>query len=481
MNRTQRNRGATFAVLIVLALALALPAWAPASAASPVPGNPPEVWAYGNTVSLNQTTNWVNMYGSGEILVHAFYGWVVILTQTNTSTSNFTLEGQRAVVAKLFVDYCSPTCANPTGALVNLTVVAWQRDTAFANFTENGTVNVLAPPAEAGTQAALAIQNAQVYRQGNLTETASWTLHGVHRGSAYITTNVAADAAVTFTPSLGLVPRNVSSGESWNSSAAYQPTGEVTGRYDYNIQSPQASASGEGPINASFESQGTASLYGTDVGSTGLHGDGLHYTADEISTQLFVTGLVGFHFDDGFFLAPDGSGVFSHVGSLIRGGIFFGLETAGTQYLDISSGRGLGHVGIVAAQSRYSTSSTDGLTTAVGGVSPAATSGNSTNVQGQPMPTSQAESDYTSLFGSVGSGTHGLGGTLVLLLAVGIVGVLAAVLAVAMVERRRRGVSPPVAVAPSPVIPPGTGRTPSTPPPAGSPGSTSEDPLGNLW
>src|SRR5579862_6055637 len=126
--------GAT-AVLLLSGLGIAVPGGA---AATPI-GSTGTSWAYGATT--NHSATWTNATGGYTGSIQAFFGWHVLLDQWNTSASTFEVEVQRTLGLDYAVQYCRPSCANPSGS-ANATFHAWEHETGFVNFTTAGTTYV---------------------------------------------------------------------------------------------------------------------------------------------------------------------------------------------------------------------------------------------------------------------------------------------------------------------------------------------------
>src|SRR5579862_1585345 len=139
MNRVGRTGGTLAAAgLVVLAL-LVVPAMAVPAAGSAVPlaSTNSQQWAYGAEKWVNVTIDFPN----ATYTQHAFFGWQVVFTATNTSNTTQAWEVQRTVGADFFAQYCHPNCSAPT-AYGNLSVIGLERDAGFANLTDTATVYV---------------------------------------------------------------------------------------------------------------------------------------------------------------------------------------------------------------------------------------------------------------------------------------------------------------------------------------------------
>ncbi len=148
-------------VIAFLAIALAVPAAAAAPVTPATVSELPTSWAYGAN-----TSNWVNVTnatGNYVGTIHTYFGFQVILNQTNISATDTLVELKRTVALNYQAQYCTPTCTNPSGE-INASYNATQVAVGFVNFT---TGSVTTP---SGSVPALAVANATTRVQGNLTE-----------------------------------------------------------------------------------------------------------------------------------------------------------------------------------------------------------------------------------------------------------------------------------------------------------------------
>ena len=217
----------TIASAVCLA-ALLLPAVIPLAQAAPVAqvgnGNgSPQQWAYGAQIWRNVSYIGTNFVYDGR----AHFGWEVILTATNTSTSTTELEADRTVAVSYYAQYCSPNCLTPK-AMGNLSLRAWQTQVAFANLTANATVY------ENGSAAsALGLSNGSDSLHAGLSESYQILRGGVSTRAGSLNVAREADAQVSFSPALGLVPWNAVANLSWNSSSAFRAIGQQQDSYNW--------------------------------------------------------------------------------------------------------------------------------------------------------------------------------------------------------------------------------------------------------
>ncbi|MCI4352951.1 MAG: hypothetical protein L3K14_06135 [Thermoplasmata archaeon] len=475
--RTLPVLGMVIVVAVTMVLLFAMPLFA-SPVASPTapsglavafaPATTPGVqqWAYGGTktISGDITVTGANHTGF-ELKYHAFFGWTVVFTQTNTSTSTFQIEAQRTAAAQLYVDLCTPNCTSPTWT-GNYTASATDVGTAFGNFTRDGVVYVGGSPT-----AALGFLNGSGNTQDSLHSQLTITGASGAVSKDFFNVTGAAQAQVSFTPELGLIPYNLHPGESWNSSAvfnlsaSYALAWELVTPHSHLSGNPSGSVSATGPVEL-----------------RGAYSQELSLQNGELTHILLVAISGPFDVLDGVIVVPHTGNVFSGDPHSMGGqGLGF-APVATTSAVDYDSGSS--HLGIASAATSF-TPTASGAVPAVA-LSPAATSSSGGDVQAQPMTVPVAQACAASLVkGGTCATTSGNGLTQLfhttwfelVALAVGVVA-LVAVLAVAVGRRPR---------APPPVrVPTGGARVPPgasgqlVPPPLAPPQQPS-DPLGNLW
>jgi hypothetical protein len=475
-------------VALTLAMLIALPVFAaPVSAPAVSSGASPalapatdsnvQTWAYEGTKTITGDITVTNSNGKGfELQYHAFYGWAVVFTQTNNTTyptppTGFELEAQRTASAQLYVNVCSPTCAAATFT-ANYTAMAMEQATAFGNFTNEGTVYVDSSPGDAGTATpALGFLNGSGAVQDSLLSELTVTGALGHVSHWWFNVTGSAQAQVDFDPELGLIPFTLTSGEVWNSSAAFVLSGSYDLMWTYVSPTGMASGNPSGSISAS----GIVNL-------TGAYSNNLVLNNHE-HTHILLIGLTGpFDLRDGVIILPHMGNVFSGDPSAL-GGQSLGFapvdSTAAVDYDSSSS-----HLGIAAAASTFGPT-TAGVVPATS-LTPAATSPEGGTVQAQPVSVATAQACSASLAKGGDCATTGPNGLLqffhttvgeLVVLAVGVV-VLVAVLAAAV--GRRPKTPPPVRV-PSPQAPVPPGASGQVAPPPRTPPQQPSDPLGNLW
>ncbi len=397
--------------------------------------------------------------GNATYQSHAFFGWQVIYTATNTSAGTVELEAQRTMAADLFAQY------NGARASGNLSIQGHESETGFANLSATAQVYENGTPVSA-----VGIDNASARGASNLTESYSLTYLG-KTASGHLDARGSSQSAVSFSPSFGLVPWNLTTGATWNSTAAYTASGTWSLAYQWsNSGLFGVNSSGSGNPNGSVTGTGTVTLIGTDLGTVTLANG---RTVPVIAIQ--ITGP--FDDVDGFILVPHGFEIFG-AGGHVFAGANIGSESVATDRLDLALNAPTHSVQVVASATSYqgedeslASSATVTATASQAGPTPS-----QATVQGQPESVATAQYDASCLQGSCGGGsTGGVAGSILPLLVVGLVAV-AAVGSVGVVEYRswsRRksggrlvgGYSQQVPS--SQGLPPPQGPTPPSPPSGG--------------
>ncbi|MCI4326872.1 MAG: hypothetical protein L3K16_04465 [Thermoplasmata archaeon] len=472
--RTARAVGAAFGAILVLAVLII-----PAASATPVGVAPASTsaaaavqeWGYGGSHWANSTGTISN---DTTVAIHAYLGVQVVVREVNTSATTFELTANRTMVLDYFALYCHPSCTNP-GVSANISVRAWEVARGSDNFTTAG--QVVGPN---GPVAAIALVNSSVSASANLTESTAYNVSGpfaTHRGTQYFSIHSSANAAVSLSPALGLVPENLSSTPNWAAVSAFAAQGEwswgsVYAHVPLSGLPSHTSDSGSGAVNRS----GNLTLTGTDLGPIGLRG-GLAASAVRIA-------IVGpFAFRDGLILVPIGADLFGGGGTW-QSEAPTG-QSATTQAVDFAAAAGSRPL-IRASETSFVGNSAEPVTTA--GVVPMVAAEQSEyangTLQAEPETSSQATSQSACMLAGTcattspgGPASHArLGGVVVLTIAV--VGLTVVVVGLVMARQppRKELPSPNSNLYPQgrivPVAPPA--RTPVPPPEA-------DDPLGHLW
>lgn len=427
MQRNATRMGALAALGAALLVTLVVPALAGSASAAPVPmgsgGSAAQQWAYGGQDWVNVTAH----LGNATYDEHAFFGWQVIFTATNTSATTVELEAQRTMAASLYAQYCQPNCSSPN-VFGNLSVTGWEKDVGFANFTTQSSVTEMGSAVPA-----VGIVNASATTSGNLSESLRLSVTGPmgsHSASGSLSVAGHAAASVAFSPSLGLVPFNVSKGDTWNSSAPFAAHGSWALAYAYQRSGfLGGNISGSGSPSGSVNASGNVSLNGEDLGNMTLR--------NGLTVPVIALEIQGpFDDVDGVILVPHDSEIFS-AGLHDWAHGEFGSELVSTARLDVAVDA-FHHVRVVAAASQYSgsDSSLSGSGGATAGMaSPAASAPAGGLVQAQPESVAQAQRASSCLVGGCGAGSA-VGSGLLGLLVIGLI--VAAVLGtVAVIEYRR--------------------------------------------
>ncbi|HYK92634.1 MAG TPA: hypothetical protein VEY07_01150 [Thermoplasmata archaeon] len=435
--------------LMALLVAPALAAPVPASPAPLGTGNSQQ-WAYGGEKWVNVTI----LLPNATLTERAFFGWDVVFTATNTSATTQAWEAQRSMAGYYYLNYSATNSAGSLG------VRGWETDTGFANLTTAASVT------ENGSSVpAVGLLNASFENAANLSERMAFNVtHGPFTGtmSAGLSIAGAAHGSVQFTPALGLVPLNVTSGSHWNSSAAFLAAGGWSAKYSvfhtpFNGSPASFSFNATGGVSAN----GSVALWGEDVGNVTL--------ANGLSVPEIVLVWSGpFDDVDGVILIPHdfdffggGSHAWDHDG--------LATESVGTSDLDLRFDHSH-HLAVVAAATAFGSAATNYPVATSGptGPSPMASSSSPTVVQAQPESVPQAQQNSACLTGacaaSATSHTNVGGVVAIAVIAAVIVGIVALVL----VLRGRRGGRGPSPAAPT-LAPPagalGASPGPESPPP----------------
>jgi hypothetical protein len=456
----------TFLTVCVVGGAVAQPLVGPAPAIATT-GSSPTPWAWGavRVLGVSGTAGVFPYHGT------LMFGSSVIVHQTNLSATSYSLTVTRTSGVFLNVTYCFPNCRSPT-VTGTLQHHAWEVASVTANVSTAGTVTVGATSVPA---VALLSSNGSV--SAHVRESGTYVLRGTLQLERNLSVDVNGAWGLGLTPALGLVPLNLSSGESWSSSSTFALTGTLSWLYGTLAAGPLATAadntSGHGSL--SLSKGGTVSLTGTDAGATVRFGHAVY-------AAINVTIAGPFSLREGFVLIPVAADLFGSSGEQWNT-----TETANASAtettVEVSSPLvGSAHLGFFASGLVWSTA---GKNPASGGgllpaVAPEAGS-NATFVQASPESVAQATSQGNCL--SSGLGCPALGGpasSLVEEIVVVSVSAGTAVILFALVAERRRLPPPPYPNAE--LYPPGTSMAPNAPAPPNPPAPPSDDdPLSHLW
>lgn len=466
--------GVVVAVTLMMVFVPGLGAAVPSTpGTSVVPGF--SSWAYGAV----KTGTLDGVAGMFVYHARATAGFAVILNETNPSPGVYVVTVNRTMGVLVSVQYCRPNCAHPY-AIGTVTHHGWESIGAILTFTTHGNVTV-----NGTATGALALVSSDISLSAGLRDASSYTVNGILLKSKNLSADLSANASTTFTPALGLVPLELSPGETWNSTSQFNLVGAY--HYKFNLTTggsllPTTTISHVG--GGSLDANGSVALSGTYGGSE-VNLGGTSYAA----LNLSVAGP--FVLREGFLLVPKVSDLFGGA-SQPWSSDQSGFSNASQGNVDVSSQLvGDAHLGFYASGMWWRShtvnpgplATTGGMTPASTSVAPAVTpNGNSTYVQGQPESVAQATTDQNCLQTGVGCplaalGTRGILGAW--LVAAGVA--IAAVVVIALVAERRRLPPPPYPNAG--LYPPGVAARPSTEPRRPEPPSPTgeDDPLGHLW
>ncbi len=378
---TKSGMKAWIATGVALLVAVAIvPALAGAANAAPVTtATTPTAnqWSYGGqgwsngTVQIgNATINWTGMYG-----------WTVTFTVTQTSTTPgiWMVEEQRMVGATLQVTLTTPV------RLVQYFYHAQENDTAFANVTNGSVVYV-----NGSAVPALGLMNASANVNALIDQSIIGTFNG-HTRSAYLNVTGSGHAQTSFSPSLGLIPLNLSGVNMWNSSATASPSAAWTISWAWSNQGYNGTVrSGSGSESGSLSATVLVTVQGYTVP--------VHHTFTDGKTRVGIVLVVNGPFDcyDLFILIPHGLDLFGGASQPFDS-LSFGASTISAENLYLSAGPG--GPAVTAADQTFGSSDTGIVAALTGGVNPAASASNipGTTVYGQPLTTAQAQSIDHSL------------------------------------------------------------------------------------
>jgi hypothetical protein len=428
-------------VALLLALAIlptvsgsAGPGTAPAVAAASSPcssaethsgGTPPpdSQWAYGG----QGWSNWSVTFGNVTFTYNSSFGWTVVFTVLSNATTGVTmLEEQRTMGITVWSNVTKPDVK------VAYLYHAEEIDGAFANVTNRSTVYVNDQPVpalgilNASVEACSAIHQALQVTNLTATRTASLNATGV------------AQASVAFSPSLGLIPLNLTGVHMWNSSST------ATSAANWNISYAYTKLNG-----ASGSGSKVGSLSGTaQVNLTGFRCWTDHAFSDHKSRLGVIVTVQGpFNGYDGFILLPRS---FDFFGTANHNYDPYGFGSAGVSSETLYVSPRSGGLAVTAADQSFAAFDTGAIAFAGPqlGFAPDASSSPAATVYGQPMTVAQAKSLDQGLTGTPGISGHApvqspetvaLGGSEVVVVVVVLVaGIVGTIGAVEWVSYRRR-------------------------------------------
>jgi hypothetical protein len=463
---------ATVSVLGVLLCVLsAVPCTAGLASGSGSPLAGPTEWAYG----ANRTATEGGLVGNGTYSVSTSFGYHVLMTQSSQNSSSISLTASRTAAETFQFQLCVPGCRAPMFS-ASLSARAWEIATVSANFTNAGSVLV-----NGSAVAALALENTRSVVQSNLTENWSVVGHGpaggVRNSMASLSIGASTSVSTAFSPALGLVPANVTPGDSWQSRSQASSSGSWSVSYllaNTSITGTGNRVSGH-PTGSAAGAQSIV-LAGRDTAKVLLAGS--------IGAEVIELNLTGsFHTREGFIFLPGESDLFG-----VSHGPWEPLEAgqagASTQSMDYLP-HSISHLGVFASSTTFGGATTATVpSTAMGPLASPAT-GSGGVIQAEPETFAQGQTGSQCLLSACGPSSSSpvpeapRGPWIVVGLAAGATAVLAAVVTV---DRRRRIPEPPRS--PSSrytraTIP--TERPPTAPRAPGVRAPEPPDPLENLW
>ena len=353
-----------------------------ASGSGGLSGGPSDAqWAYGG----QGWSNWSISFHDWTFSYNSTFGWTVVFTVVSNSTTGVTmLSEQRTLGITVWANITSPKFS------AQYLYHAFESDGAFANVTNRSTVYVEGSPV-----AALGLLNASVAACSAVHQALTVANQTVTR-SGYLNVTGMAEASVSFSPSLGLIPLNLNGVEEWNSSST------ATAAANWNIAYAFMELNG-----TTGSGSKSGSLSGTSpVNLTGYKFEARHAFWDQkprIGVVLILQGP--FNCYDGFILLPR---AFDFFGTAVHGfdPYGFGYSRISSESLYVSPGPG--GFAVTAADQSFGAVNTGmngfmGPSTLVASDalnSPAAT------VYGQPMSVAQANALDRSLSTNPTLATH---------------------------------------------------------------------------
>jgi hypothetical protein len=378
-------------------------------------------WSYGGQGWWNFSYN----FDGTTVTYNSSFGWTVNFTVTQTSPGIWSLEEQRMLGITILKNVTNPK-------------VTWiycyhsqENDAAFANITNGSTVYVNGQPVPA-----LGIVNASAAAASSIDQTLS-IMNATETRQASLSVMATANASVMFTPSLGLIPLNLTGIWQWNSSAVANYGAGWTFSYAYTeLNGTSGSHSKSGSLGGSA----TVNVSGHRVAP--FHAFSDHKT--RLGVVLMVQGPFSAY--DGFILVPHS---FDPFGTAVHAYDPYGFGSAGVSSEVLYLSPGPGGFAITAADQTFDSADSVGLAQAATGPGPDAMSTPGTTVYGEPISAAEAHAiDHGLASGGFAGGSAGsaaasagasLSGLLVAVAVVGaiVVGCLAGVLGWRAYARRR--------------------------------------------
>lgn len=324
-------------------------------------------WSYGG----QGWSNWSFSSHHVSISYNSSFGWTVVFTVLSNSVTGVTMfEEQRTLGMTVWANVTTPNVT------ANYLYHSYENDAAFANVTNTSTVYVSGSPV-----AALGLLNASVAACSTIHQAIRVANQTVTR-TGFLNVTGMAEASVSFSPSLGLIPLNLSGVYEWNSSST------ATAAASWNVSYAYQQLNG-----ASGSGSKVGSLSGTaPVNLTGVRFPVRHSFKDHksrIGVVLIVQGP--FNCYDGFILIPRG---FDFFGTTPHGYDPYAFGSAGISSEDLYVSPGPGGIAVSAADQSFAAVNTgvNGFAGPAGTtlVAPAAPSSPGTTVEGQPISLREA-------------------------------------------------------------------------------------------
>ena len=447
------------AMVVVLAVGLSgvfliAPARATSGALTGQPASgAPEEWAFGGHAAVSYSCQDSGCFNDssfvGSFSLSYYVGWAVLYTRTNVSATQTMIEGLAAINASVHVAFSETL--NGTTESLGASLSGLETAAGFTNLTDGTVALTSASNSTTWTSPALAVMNAASSEGFNLSGA-----YSLQNGSR----SLAADfdlggheaSAVTFTPSLGMVPLDPQPGDTWTAAAPFAASGSWTSGYSFSYSGAYGgAASVSNWTSRAVTRSGVLGVNGTDLGALTLYDN---YTSPP---TLITAQEILLEFGSGAFTATDG---WIFVPSELYSGATSGLFGTGvsspssgptneTAYYDLGSG-------FVGAGLAGSTS----LPVGSAGGSPM-----SINVQAGPEPVGVAQQQYNAITSGSGS-SNGFPWVWVV---VAVVVVLVAVIGLVLAMRRSRIRRPPPAVGTPSAAPPVPGPSETGGPASGAP------------
>lgn len=254
---------------VVLAGLFVIPAMAPASAAASPAWSAPsaangELQANGNVTHLS----FQGQTSRGEYFGNVTYGFVVNVTETNTSANVSEVQVEETVGIAFYLTYCQPNCARPAVTLTDSYVASETRD-VWANLTDQANVTATVN----GTTAvvpAIGLIDSATRTHASVAESAVATVYpnGTNSTRVYsvsLNAQYEANSSVAFTPALGLFPSgSLVPGETWSSTAAFLLNGMWNATWSIQVSTPHSSSELNGTAGRTLGPiAGTVTLVGS--------------------------------------------------------------------------------------------------------------------------------------------------------------------------------------------------------------------------